>query len=140
MATYSNNIPEWDGTETLAGNQVGWNMQVWEALVDTITEPSLTNTDWTLISVGDFAGFTLLETHERGNTPLSEVEFGGITLLETHVNKVDEIEFSALTMREYIPQPDYPSILTPNYITNIRVYTNNLKGRQLNTENKLTNN
>ena len=140
MATYSNNIPEWDGTETLAGNQVGWNMQVWEALVDTVTEPSLTNTDWELVTGGDFAGFTLLETHERGNTPLSETEFGGLTLLETHVSKVDEIEFSALTMREYIPQLDYPSILTPNYITNIRVYTNNLKGRQLNTENKLTNN
>lgn len=122
MATYSNNIPEWDGTETLAGNQVGWDMQVWEALVDTITEPSLTNTDWELISVGDFAGFTLLETHEQGNTPLSEVEFGGITMME------------------HIPQPDYPSILAPTYITNIRVYANNLEGRQLNTENKLTNN
>jgi hypothetical protein len=61
-------------------------------------------------------------------------------LLETHIDKVEEIEFSALTMREYIPQPDYPSILTPMRISNIRVHKRDLGGQQLLTEKKLTNN
>lgn len=140
MAEYSNGIPEWDGTEVSAGTQVGWNMEIWEALVTTSTEPSLTNSDWKLITVGNFAGFTILETHEQGDTPLEETEFGGLTLMETHVDKVEEIEFNAVTLRESIPQPDYPSLLTPNFISNLRAHKNNLTGRQLNTENKLTNN
>lgn len=140
MATYSNGISEWDGTEVTAGTQVGWDMEIWEALVTTSTEPSLTNNDWGLVSVGNFARFTILETHEQGNTPLEKTEFAGITLVETHVDKVDEIEFSSLVMKEYIPQPDYSSILTPDFISNVRVYKNNLTGKQKITENKLTNN
>ena len=131
MKTLSTYIPEWDIVDESVYVDETW------FIYDGVDYPRL---GWEITpEQTNSAGFTLLTTHEQGDTTLHKVGFSGFTLLETHIDKVEEIEFAALTLREYVPQPDYPSLLFPNYISNIRVYRNNLKGQQLNIENKINN-
>jgi len=137
---YSNSIPEWNGSEVTAGNQVGWQGQLWTAVITNTSEPSTTNTDWTLDTPLDFNRVTFLEIHEQGNTTLSVVDFNRFSLIETHVDRVDMIEFSSLTIKEYVDPLIVPTITTPDRITNIRFHSSALIGKQLETEKRITNN
>jgi len=137
---YSNSIPEWNGSEVTTGNQVGWQGQLWTAISTNTSEPSTTNADWYLDTPLDFSRFTLLETHEQGNTTLSVFDFSRFSLVETHVDRLDMIEFSSLMIKEYVEPLMVPTIITPDRITNIRFHSSALTGKQLETEKRITNN
>lgn len=88
--SYSNNIPIWNGSQTLTGNQVGWMGQLWTALSDTITEPHPDNAAWQLDTPVQFTGFGLAEIPDPKD--YLHVAFTGFGIAEEHVNRPPEVK------------------------------------------------
>lgn len=134
---YSNNIPEWDGTEVLATNKVGWKLNIWVAINTTTTEPSLTSIDWELEQKPGVKLLTFSKKHNKINISIKQ-EIRSFNILKHHIKKIKQIEFSSFTIKRYIILPSYPDFtLTPNKINNIRLYKTELNKIQLITEHKL---
>lgn len=89
--SYSNNISEWDGTEVLVGNQVGWMGQTWTALSTTTTEPHPDNAVWQLDKPTQFTGFGIAEIPDPKD--YLHIRFTGFGIEEEHINRPPEVKF-----------------------------------------------
>lgn len=99
---YSNGI-EWDGSETVIGNQVGWMGQLWIAQVNTTTEPHPDNTDWQLNTPIQFTGLGVVEIPDPKD--YLRVVFSGFGIEEEHINKPPEVKFYGFGIEAYRNKP-----------------------------------
>ena len=100
--SYSNGI-EWDGSETLSGNQVGWMGQLWTAHVTTTTEPHPDNNDWQLDTPVQFAGFGLVEIPDPKD--YLHVVFSGFGIAEEHISRPPEVKFFGFGIGQHRNKP-----------------------------------
>jgi hypothetical protein len=92
--SYSNNIPTWDGTTILTGNQVGWMGQLWTALSDTDTEPHPDNASWQQDTSLQFTGFGIAEIPDPKD--YLKIFVNGFGIAEEHVNRPPEVKIFGL--------------------------------------------
>jgi len=100
----SYSVPTWDGTATPIGEERGWMLNRWKALVDnTTTEPHPDNTDWQLVTPVSLTGVTLQTIPDPIDYLQTKVT--GITITETHVNKPEEVYLGGVTFMRHINDP-----------------------------------
>ena len=102
----SYSVPTWDGTATPIGEERGWMLNRWEALVNnTTTEPHPDNTDWQLVTPLSLTGVTLQTTPDPIETRLT-----AITITPEHISRPSEVYLGGVTIRKSILKP-YTQIL-----------------------------
>lgn len=105
----SYSVPTWDGTATPLGEERGWLLNRWEALVNnTTTEPHPDNTDWQLVTPVSLTGVTLQTTPD----PIDylQTRLTAITLTQEHISRPPEVYLGGVTIKKSILKP-YVQIL-----------------------------